>query len=241
MNQTAQMVGIGLLAASVLWFLMRPRSSRRTSLDKKFSQHQLTEKKALNHNTYVLRFALPSPSHILGLPIGKHMKLKFTDSEGEDITRAYTPISSDDDAGFFELLIKVYENGKMTQHLKSLEIGQTISIQGPVGKLEYVRGVMKNSGAKEGETKDRKVRHLGMIAGGTGITPMLQIIREIVKNQKTDKTQVSLIFANVTEADILLREELERLSSSNFKVYFTLDRPSDSWKGRFCFQFADLT
>ena len=41
----------------------------------------------------------------------------------------------------------------------------------------------------------RKVKRIGMIAGGTGITPMYQLIKDIVKHPE-DQTKVQLIFAN---------------------------------------------
>lgn len=62
-----------------------------------------------------------------------------------------------------------------------------------------------------------RVKHIGMIAGGTGITPMLQIIRAVLRN-KDDKTVMWLIFANQTEEDILLREELEAFPKDRLKV-----------------------
>ena len=39
------------------------------------------------------------------------------------------------------------------------------------------------------------VKRIGMIAGGSGITPMLQIIQEIVKRDDDD-TDMSLLFSN---------------------------------------------
>lgn len=45
------------------------------------------------------------------------------------------------------------------------------------------------------------VPHLLMIAGGTGITPMYQIIKSSIKDA-SDRTQLSLIYANVNEDDI---------------------------------------
>jgi ferredoxin-NADP reductase len=60
---------------------------------------------------------------------------------------------------------------------------------------------------------DRTVRKIGMIAGGTGITPMLQIINAIMKEKKCS-IELSLLFANQTEQDILLREMIEDLAVS---------------------------
>ena len=85
------------------------------------------------------------------------------------------------------------------------------------------------------------VRTFGMIAGGTGITPMLQIIRAILTNP-ADTTRVSLIFANVNEDDILLREDLDGLSQkySNFKLYYVLNNPPSNWTGGVGFVTADM-
>lgn len=77
------------------------------------------------------------------------------------------------------------------------------------------------------------VRKLGMIAGGTGITPMLQITKAIMRNSD-DKTMVDLIFANVTAEDILLRDDLDELAAQypeKFKVHYVLNTPPEGWKG----------
>jgi cytochrome-b5 reductase len=100
-----------------------------------------------------------------------------------------------------------------------MKIGDKIRVKGPKGQMRYTPGL---------------VREFGMIAGGTGITPMLQIVRAIMKNPR-DKTKVSLIFANVNEEDILLRKELEELAEkekARFKLHFVLNNPpAQGWKG----------
>jgi cytochrome-b5 reductase len=76
-------------------------------------------------------------------------------------------------------------------------------------------------------------RALGMIAGGSGVTPMLQIVRGIARNPE-DKTQVSLIYANVNEEDILLREEIDAIVASRpgqIRAYFVLNNPPAGWTG----------
>jgi ferredoxin-NADP reductase len=52
------------------------------------------------------RFALPRPDDVLGLPIGQHISVS-AEINGKEIMRSYTPTSSDDDLGHFDLLIKV--------------------------------------------------------------------------------------------------------------------------------------
>jgi cytochrome-b5 reductase len=72
-----------------------------------------------------------------------------------------------------------------------------------------------------------------MIAGGSGITPMYQIINAVLKNP-TDRTMLSLIYANVNEEDILMKKELDALASAHaarFKVYYVLNNPPAGWIG----------
>ena len=52
------------------------------------------------------RFGLPHEQAVLGLPIGQHISVQ-AEINGKQIVRSYTPISSDDDLGFFDLLVKV--------------------------------------------------------------------------------------------------------------------------------------
>ncbi|KAH0533400.1 hypothetical protein TsFJ059_001974 [Trichoderma semiorbis] len=95
-------------------------------------------------------------------------------------------------------------------------VGDKVLFRGPKGAMRYKRGLCKK---------------IGMIAGGTGITPMYQLIRAICEDDK-DTTEVSLILANRTEEDILLRKELEAFATNypkNFKVWYMLDQPPQKW------------
>ncbi len=62
---------------------------------------------------------------------------------------------------------------------------------------------------------EKTVRRIGMIAGGTGITPMLQIINAL-KRERMGGIEVNLLFCNQTEDDILLRNHIE-----SFKVRYS--------------------
>ncbi|KAJ0406856.1 hypothetical protein P43SY_008878 [Pythium insidiosum] len=74
----------------------------------------------------------------------------------------------------------------MSQHLDSLKIGDTIEVSGPKGKLTYVgKGEIHiKHRVKDSAPEIRRAKKIAMIAGGTGITPMLQIIRRALKDSK---------------------------------------------------------
>jgi cytochrome-b5 reductase len=142
--------------------------------------------------------------------------------------RSYTPISGDHQPGYFDLLIKSYPTGNISRHMASLAVGQTIRVRGPKGAFVYTPNM---------------VRHFGMIAGGTGITPMLQVVKAIIRGRAAgDRTEVDLIFANVTEQDILLREDLDALAREDkgFRVHYVLDKPPAGWEGGVGYVTADM-
>ena len=106
--------------------------------------------------------------------------------------------------------------------MASMGIGQTLKVKGPKGAMVYSPNL---------------ARHIGMIAGGTGITPMLQIVKAIIKgrprNGGQDTTEVDLIFANVNKEDILLKEDLDVLAREDdkFRVHYVLNNPPEQWNG----------
>ncbi|KJE89688.1 diaphorase [Capsaspora owczarzaki ATCC 30864] len=211
---------------------------------------KLVKKEHISHDTRRFRFALQSPEHVLGLPIGKHMNLSANIGD-QLVVRPYTPTSSDDDLGYFELVVKVYfknvhpkfpEGGKMSQYLEGLRIGDTVDVIGPKGRITY-QGNGRLSVCEINKPEAfRQAKHFGLIAGGTGITPMLQVIAAVLKNPK-DTTTLSLLFANQTENDILVRDMLEQYARDHptrFKVWYTLDKAPAGWKFSEGFINADM-
>lgn len=120
----------------------------------------------------------------------------------------------------------------MSQHLEQMKVGDTIQVRGPSGLLVYKgKGKFEIKPDKKSVPVTKKYKKVGMIAGGTGITPMLQLIRQVFKDPKDD-TLLWLLYANQTPGDILLREELEEVKQQNperFKLWYTVDRPTNDW------------
>ena len=118
-----------------------------------------------------------------------------------------------------------------------------MTFEGPLGNLTYTdRGEFSVFDPVSGETAKRAgIKHLGMVCGGTGITPMLQVIRQVFKDVG-DTTRVSLVFANKSPADVLLKAELDELAAThkNLAVHYTVDEADDKWEGSTGFVDAEM-
>jgi nitrate reductase (NAD(P)H) len=201
---------------------------------RKKTPFRLQNKIVLSRDAFMLDFALPTKDHILGLPTGKHMFLSAT-INGEVVLRRYTPISSNYDVGCVKFVIKCYrpctpfpEGGKMSQYVDSLQIGDYLDMKGPVGEFEYSK-----NGNFMIEGEHGYARRFNMLAGGTGITPVMQIASEILRHPE-DPTEMSLIFACREEGDLLMRSTLDEWAANfpkKFKVHYILSEncPTD-WK-----------
>jgi len=253
------LAGIISAAALVLGFIFLALNKKKTVLPMDdFKPFPLIRKTVLSHDSAEFVFGLPTPESVLGLPTGQHVVLRYFETDEKTgkkvpVMRAYTPVSDNTTLGEIVLVIKVYragvhekfpEGGKLSQHLDSLKIGDTIDMKGPKGHMEYLGNGgnywIKPVGRPK---KTKQCRQFIMIAGGTGITPMLQVANYMFRNN--DDVKVNLLFANQTEEDILCRKEIEELvkdHSDKFKVHYTLDRPptDGSWKGSEGFITKDM-
>ncbi|ODV76982.1 NADH-cytochrome b5 reductase 1 [Suhomyces tanzawaensis NRRL Y-17324] len=200
-----------------LYYVQQNKKKTPVLKPDQFQKFPLIEKTRVSHNTAVYRFGLPKSTDRLGLPIGQHISIGATIGDKE-IVRSYTPISTDDELGYFDLLIKTYENGNISRHVESKKVGETVEFRGPKGFFTYVPNMVES---------------FGMIAGGTGIAPMYQIISAILRNPE-DRTKIHLVYANVTDNDILLRAELDKWAKEHpaqFKIHYVLNEAPENWQG----------
>jgi cytochrome-b5 reductase len=240
-------VGFLMLLMYLLYTLSSPTKLIALSTDS-FHSFELVEIIKVSPDTKRLKFALQSPEHRLGLPIGQHITFRIKNADGKEVTRSYTPISSDDDLGMVEFLIKVYfpnvhpafpAGGAMTMHLENMKVGDRMDMQGPKGHLDY-KGcgaytiTSYNVSTRRKDVKSFRNSKFGFLAGGSGLTPCLQVIRSMLKIPG-DTSEIWLLFANKTEDDILLRKELDALAvkhKDRFHLHYTLDSPPKrGWKG----------
>ncbi|KAL9643796.1 hypothetical protein ABK040_013211 [Willaertia magna] len=188
---------------------------------------KLVEKKNESRDTRLFRFEFQNKNcPLVGLPTGQHVLIAAIINE-QFISRPYTPIYpvglDEERYGHLDLLVKIYEKGLMTRYLDQLDIGQSIQVKGPAGHIVY-----RGEGIITIHSTSLKVTSISMIAGGTGITPIYQLAKAILKD-KNDLTRIAIIYSNHTEDDILLRKELDTLQQehkSRFSIFYTISTPT---------------
>jgi cytochrome-b5 reductase len=164
------------------------------------------------HDTNTFCFALPDDATLDLLP-GDHLYVHAT-INGKTVKRPYTPSSMPGSTGYFDLTVKRYETGVISRYLHDREIGDTVLMSGP------------NSG---GHWVDGMAKKVGFVAGGTGITPMISIIRWILAQGLG--VELFLVYANKTEADIIFRDEWDEdaREHASFHCYHVLEQPPAVW------------
>ena len=203
---------------------------------REWTKATLTEKKNVSWDTRLFIFDLEHEKQTLGLPIGQHLMIKVQDPIGnEAVIRSYTPMSDTNLIGKMELLVKIYfpsetiPGGKMTLALDKVALGSVIDCKGPTGRFEYL-----GNGRVSIAGKERHLRSFKMICGGTGITPVFQVLRAVMQDSQ-DPTQCVVLNGNRQEEDILCRSDLDAyvaLDQRKCNVVHTLTKGSDTWTGR---------
>jgi len=197
--------------------------SKKHMFDHHFKPFQLGEVINLSEDTAIFRFLLPNPSDIFDLVPCSTLQAQFKDGSNivDQPMRFYTPITRNGTQGYFDLIVRKYPNGRFTEHLFSMEVGENLLFRCIQYKMKY---------------RPNKWRHVGMIAGGTGITCMLQVMRASFAAPE-DRTQMSLLYANRAESKILLRgliDEYAQKFADRFKVTYIVDKAENEkeWKGK---------
>ena len=159
---------------------------------------KLVAKERCKETTVILTFELSDTSKPLGLSTCACILAKF-DRDGAAVVRPYTPISTNAMIGRFELLVKIYAQGAMSQYLDGLQIGSSVEFKHiPFNvKVQY-------------PFKPK----VGMLIGGTGIAPMIQALHAIL-GTADDTTIVSMLYASKVKEDILAQETLEAWAASS--------------------------
>ncbi len=161
------------------------------------------------------RFEVPENSNINFYP-GQFFMVSFVDDPEMKTGRAYSIASSPLEKGYLEIALN--RVGPFTTKLFGAKTGNSLKFKGPYGKF-YFNEDMKNN--------------LVLIAGGTGITPLIGIIRYCSGMKLSNK--IKFLYSVRTPDEIIYEKELKKLKEKNinFDYLVTITRASEShrWAG----------
>lgn len=168
-------------------------------------------------DTVTIFFEQPEP--YLDYKAGQYLTV-ILDINGKEERRSYSLCTSPFVDPFPGITVKRVKGGLVSNYLNDqIRPGKTIEIMKPLGNFTS-------------EYHSQNNRHFVMVAGGSGITPIMGISKSVLVNEPGSK--VTLLYCSRSEEQIIFREELEKLEEKyegRFMVIHNLSQPSGNWTG----------
>lgn len=229
---TSLVAGAMLIAACTANPANAQSDSSRVAVSKsEFTPLTVSSNVVVGKNVHKVTLDFPSPNDSLGMTTAGMLMVQGEKRDGSGtIARPYTPVSRNDTLGKLELIVKDYPNvGNVSSHICAAKPGDKLGVKGCFTKIKVT---------------PNKWKKVGMLAGGSGITPCLQVAEELLSSSD-DKTEITLIFCNQTPQDIFLQDHIDALaakSGGRFKVHYCVDKAGffDFWKGLTGYVNADM-
>ncbi|WP_276272577.1 ferredoxin--NADP reductase [Haloarcula litorea] len=161
----------------------------------------------------VKQFRLVADDHRFTYEVGQHTMVHF-ENDGEEAARPYTAVNLPR-SNELVLAIKRYEGGNGSVYMHERTTGDEVEVEPVDGDLTL-------------QTLDRDV---AFIATGTGITPILPMLKQYARGGTGD---AHLLFGERDEEHLIFHETLDQLRSDYREVTldYVLSEPADSWHGR---------
>jgi ring-1,2-phenylacetyl-CoA epoxidase subunit PaaE len=145
---------------------------------------------------------------------GQYITLKLN-VKGEEIRRSYSLCSSPHSEKELRVAIKEVAGGKLSTYInRDLKIGDSIEVMTPMGNFHT-------------PLSGSKTKKYVLFAGGSGITPMMSIMKSVLYVEK--QSTLTLIYANRNEESTIFKKEIESIASSNpnLKVIYIFESPQN--------------
>jgi ring-1,2-phenylacetyl-CoA epoxidase subunit PaaE len=182
--------------------------------------HDLTVKQIIAETKDAISIAFQQPATgNIAYKSGQFLTL-ITTVQGKEVRRAYSLCSSPFVDTDLVVSVKRVDKGLMSNWLPdNLKVGDKMKVMDPMGQFTT-------------EFKKENKRHLVLFAGGSGITPMMSIIKSLL-NQEPDSI-CSLIYCNRDIDSIIFKNHLDQLQTTyegRLHVIHVLDNAPMNWQG----------
>ncbi|MCB4798344.1 ferredoxin--NADP reductase [Neotamlana laminarinivorans] len=146
---------------------------------------------------------------------GQYITLK-TNINGEEVRRDYS-LCDAPTSGNLTVAVKEVENGTFSVFANNtLQAGDTLEVGTPNGRFTF-------------EPKDNKTKNMALFAAGSGITPILGIIKCALTEE--DNSKIVLVYGNKTTSDTMFLNELLELQnqySERFSIQFVFSQQDET-------------
>jgi ferredoxin-NADP reductase len=149
---------------------------------------------------------------------GQYVSL-FLDVAGIRTSRPYSISSQPKQIGYYDITVRRLEGGLVSNFLlKEINVGDRLQSSGPQGHFYH--------------NPLYHAKTMVCIAGGSGITPFMSMIREIVECG-LDR-DVYLFYGNKSTGDIIFEQELVRLSARFHNIHYhpVVENPAADYDGK---------
>ncbi|MGE0588144.1 MAG: 2Fe-2S iron-sulfur cluster-binding protein [Cyclobacteriaceae bacterium] len=182
--------------------------------------HDLQVKEIVKETKDAISIVFAQPAeHTIDYRSGQFLTL-IIPIHGKEVRRAYSLCTSPFVDTDLAVTVKRVDGGLMSNYLPdNLKAGDRVKVMEPMGQF-----TTEFSGSNK--------RHVIMFAGGSGITPMMSLIKSII-NQEPESI-VSLIYCNRDIDSIIFKDELEKLQTKyegRLHVIHVLDNAPMNWQG----------
>ncbi len=134
---------------------------------------------------------------------GQYLTLKFN-INGQEVRRAYSLCSSPLTDDLLEVAVKKVEKGIVSSYInEELSIGDKIEVMPPQGNFTL-------------EVNPSSSKNYVAFAAGSGITPIISIIKSVLNNEP--KSKFTLVYGNKTKESTIFDKELSELSEGNLNL-----------------------
>lgn len=183
-----------------------------------FNTYQLTVKDIITETPEAVSLVFDNSKHKITYASGQFITLSFQ-INGQKVKRSYSLSSSAYVDSDLKVCVKSVENGLVSNHIiKNLKQGDVVEIDEPMGHIKV--------------HPQSTPRHVILFAAGSGITPIISIIKTILA--KEPQSKISLFYGNRTRHEIIYKKELELLQSQypeRFSIDMVLSKPDEYWVG----------
>ncbi len=170
----------------------------------------------------VKTFMLEPENGEMSFVAGQHIDVRLTAPDGYQAQRSYSIASAPERPECIDITIELLEDGEVSPYFHYVvEPGDQVEFRGPIGGPFTWR-------AREGA-------RLLLIGGGSGVVPLMSMLRHRAASGKADGVPAVLLYSSRTDHHIIYRGELDDMDAAdgNVRVLHTLTRHQPpGWAGR---------